>query len=75
MGHHGSYTSSSEQFLSAVNPEYAVISVGKDNEYGHLHEVALDRLVKYCKQIYRTDTNGEIVCYSDGFELSFEFLD
>lgn len=75
VGHHGSYTSSSEQFLSAVNPEYAVISVGKDNEYGHPHEVALDRLVKYCKQIYRTDTNGENVCYSDGFELSFEFLD
>lgn len=73
VGHHGSYTSSSEAFLSAVAPEYAVISVGKGNEYGHPHDVVLDRLSKYCSVIYRTDLLGEIVCRSDGSSLTFDF--
>lgn len=73
VGHHGSYTSSSEAFLSAVAPEYAVISVGKGNEYGHPHDVVLDRLSNYCSVIYRTDLLGEIVCRSDGSSLTFDF--
>lgn len=73
VGHHGSYTSSSEAFVAAVDPEYAIISVGKDNEYGHPHDVALERLQIYCSAIYRTDLLGEIVCYSDGTTLTFEF--
>ena len=73
VGHHGSYTSSSEAFVAAVDPNYAIISVGKDNEYGHPHDVALERLQSYCSTIYRTDLLGEIVCYSDGTTLTFEF--
>lgn len=73
VGHHGSYTSSSEMFIAAVKPDYAIVSVGKDNEYGHPHEVALDRLSSYCPTVYRTDLLGEIVCYSDGVELTFDF--
>lgn len=73
VGHHGSYTSSSEPFVAAVNPNYAIISVGKDNEYGHPHDIALERLQNYCSDIYRTDLLGEIVCYSDGITLTFEF--
>lgn len=71
VGHHGSYTSSCENFIKAVSPEYAVISVGKDNEYGHPHDGPLSRLLKYCDAIYRTDLNGEIVVTSDGRTLSF----
>ena len=72
VAHHGSYTSSSEEFLSAADPEYAVISVGGDNEYGHPHDSALDRLNGICDSLYRTDLNGEIISYSDGTHLSFE---
>lgn len=73
VGHHGSYTSSSEAFVAAVDPDYAVISVGKDNEYGHPHNVVLERLQNYCPVIYQTNLLGEIVCYSDGATLTFEF--
>jgi len=71
VGHHGSYTSSSEAFVAAVAPDYAVISVGNGNEYGHPHESALERLSKYTSEIYRTDLLGEIICYSDGYNLTF----
>ena len=71
VGHHGSYTSSTEAFLSAVDPKYAVISVGKDNEYGHPHDVIFERLSSVCDVIYRTDIDGEITCISDGMTLSF----
>lgn len=73
VGHHGSYTSSSEEFLAAVNPEYAVISVGKDNGYGHPHEQVVSRLERFCNTILRTDIVGEIICYSDGYDLTFEY--
>ena len=71
VAHHGSYTSSTEEFMSAVNPDYAIISVGKDNEYGHPHDTALARIAQYCPVIYRTDMNGEIICVSDGTALAF----
>lgn len=73
VGHHGSYTSTSEEFLKAVNPEFAVISVGANNDYGHPHDIVLNRLSLYCQQIYRTDVVGEIVCCSDGEKLTFSF--
>ena len=71
VGHHGSYSSTSEAFLAAVAPEYAVISVGADNEYGHPHLGPLSRLQNVCKAVYRTDENGEIVCWSDGETVTF----
>ena len=43
VGHHGSKTSSTQAFVSAVSPKYAVIEVGKDNSYGHPDEVVLER--------------------------------
>lgn len=65
-GHHGSRTSSSELFLAAVQPEVAIISVGRNNAYGHPHEAALQRLRAAGARIYRTDVDGTIVVTSDG---------
>lgn len=71
IGHHGSYTSSSDVFLKAVQPKYCVISVGKDNVYGHPHSSVVERLLTTDAIIFRTDTDGEIICTSDGTSLSF----
>ena len=60
-GHHGSPTSSSEAFLTAVQPSVAVISVGADNDYGHPGADVLARLEALNAEIYRTDTQGEII--------------
>ena len=66
VAHHGSAGSSSSEFLEAVNPQYAVISVGADNDYGHPTEAALNRLSALHIPVYRTDLLGEIVASSDG---------
>jgi len=71
VGHHGSYTSSSYQFIRAVAPEYAVISVGKDNSYGHPHDQVLSRLRDADVELYRTDMHGDIICYSNGSSVTF----
>ena len=70
VGHHGSNTSSSTRFLNAVTPEYAVISVGKDNSYGHPTNETLLRLQAAGAQILRTDELGTITFISDGEQLS-----
>ncbi|MDY2834177.1 MAG: hypothetical protein SOW46_03085 [Candidatus Aphodomonas sp.] len=72
VGHHGSNTSSSYVFLREVMPEYAVISVGKDNAYGHPSEDTLSRLRDVGALVYRTDLQGTITCVSDEHSLSFE---
>ncbi len=69
IGHHGSDTSSSEIFLKKIKPEYCIISLGKDNKYGHPNREVLLRLEKYCKNIYRTDKNGDISFTTDGSHL------
>lgn len=69
IGHHGSKTSTSESFLGYVNPEYAVISVGKDNKYGHPHQEILDRLNQFKIPILRIDEKGAIKIKSDGENL------
>ena len=71
VGHHGSDTSSSYVFLRKVMPKYAVISCGKDNSYGHPTEAVLSRLRDAGTQVFRTDLQGDIVCVSDGDELTF----
>jgi len=65
LGHHGSRTSSSLEFVQAVSPEYAFISVGKDNNYGHPHKEVLDILNKIGAKIFRTDQDGMIVVKCD----------
>ena len=66
IGHHGSYTSSSKEYLSAVSPQYAIISCGKDNRYGHPHDVTLQTLAELNIPVYRTDEMGTIVATSNG---------
>ncbi len=70
VGHHGSPTSSSQAFLGAVAPSIAVISVGEDNDYGHPNADVLSRLEALGAELYRTDTQGEIIVRSDGQTLT-----
>ena len=70
VAHHGSISSSSSAFLHAVVPEYAVISVGKDNSYGHPAEDALARLADTGAEILRTDEHGTICIHTDGKHLT-----
>ena len=74
VGHHGSKSSSCDEFLNAVNPKYAVISVGKDNDYGHPNKEALQRLSSRGIQVYRTDESGTIVATSDGNNITFSVV-
>ena len=71
IGHHGSDTSTSYYFLWAVEPSYAVISVGENNTYGHPTENTLSRLRDADIKVYRTDLQGDILCTSDGTSLTF----
>ncbi|MBP3479967.1 MAG: MBL fold metallo-hydrolase [Oscillospiraceae bacterium] len=71
VGHHGSYTSSSYVFLREVMPEFAVISCGRNNEYGHPHAEPMSRLRDAGITIYRTDQMGTIIATSDGENISF----
>ena len=58
IGHHGSNTSSSKEFINEINPKYSLISVGKNNKYGHPNQSVLDTLKN--SKIYRTDEDGSI---------------
>lgn len=60
VAHHGSKTSSTDEFIESVNPKIALIGVGKNNLFGHPNEDVIKRLEKYNNKIYRTDLNGEI---------------
>lgn len=65
-GHHGSSTSSGEEFLSAVNPKYAIISCGKGNSYGHPHKETVQKMEKFRIDTFRTDVDGTIIFVTDG---------
>ena len=71
VGHHGSATSTGYVFLRSVNPRYAVISCGKNNDYGHPHKETLSRLNDVGSTIFRTDLLGTIVATSEGDQLTF----
>ncbi len=71
VGHHGAETSTTYPFLREIDPDYAVISVGKNNTYGHPTEDALSRLRDADVKVFRTDMQGDIICKSDGKTVSF----
>lgn len=70
VGHHGSTTSTTEEFLDEVKPSYAVISAGEDNSYGHPHRETLDLLEEFNCKIYRTDIDKTVVFSTDGKTIS-----
>jgi competence protein ComEC len=70
VGHHGSTSSTTVNFLNAVNPLYAVISCGKGNSYGHPHVETLDKLNAAGVTVLRTDELGTIVLLSDGYNIT-----
>ena len=69
-GHHGSNTSTGIEFLNAVSPSIAVVSCGKNNEYGHPHTSLLREFEKRKIEVYRTDRQGIILIQSDGRDLT-----
>src|SRR5690625_1486160 len=71
-GHHGSSTSTSQDFLSAVDPDYVIISAGAGNSYGHPHDEVVDRLTNHGAQIYATYQHGTIIFSSDGQEIKLD---
>ena len=72
VGHHGSASSSSDAFLDAVSPNYAFISVGKDNNYGHPTERVLKSLKNRNIELFRSDVQGSFSAFSDGSEWWFD---
>ncbi len=72
VGHHGSNTSSSEEFLNQVLPKYAIILVGEGNSYNHPGKYTISRLNDIKAEIYRTDEVGTIELVSDGTEITIE---
>lgn len=71
VGHHGSSSSTSQTFLNKVNPQYAVISVGVGNDYGHPNADTLTRLNNKGIKTFRTDTQGTIIATSNGQTIAF----
>lgn len=70
-GHHGSRTSTSQEFFEAVSPSSAVISCGEDNSYGHPHAETLNTFRMNGVKVYRTDEDGTIIATSDGKKITF----
>lgn len=71
VGHHGSDSSTTYPFLREIMPQYAVISVGQGNSYGHPTDHTLSRLRDADVKVYRTDMQGHIICKSDGKAVLF----
>jgi competence protein ComEC len=72
VAHHGSRTSSTEEFLSAVQPAFAVISAGFENSYGHPHPTVVGRLREHHAAVLRTDVDGMITIRTDGHRIRVE---
>ena len=72
IGHHGSSSSANADFLSAVSPDYAVISCGAKNDYGHPHKELLDRLEDASVKAFRTDISGCVSFFTDGKKILYK---
>ena len=72
VSHHGSNTSTTQEFIDATTPEYAVISVGENNIYNHPHSQTLNRLKKADAEILRTDQNGDVTFYIENNHIAVE---
>jgi len=72
VGHHGSRTSTSEKFVAAVAPQFAVISDGAGNRYGHPHKEVLDALQKFGVKVFRTDQSGTVILRSNGKSFNLQ---
>jgi competence protein ComEC len=70
-GHHGSMTSSTEEFVRAARPSRALISVGKRNKFNHPSPAVMERLASHGMTIYRTDHHGAIILESDGVKFDY----
>ena len=70
VGHHGSDSSSGIEFVKKVSPEYAVIMVGEGNSYDHPYQSIIDRYESVGAKVLRTDLDGNIVCDSDGVDVT-----
>lgn len=70
VGHHGSNSSTSANFLKAVAPKYAIISCGKNNDYGHPHKEVMNRLNAAKIKVLRTDEQGTILITSNGTDIN-----
>lgn len=69
LGHHGSSSSTSEEFFKIVNPSMCIVSLGADNKYGHPHRETLSLIKKNKLTVYRTDLDGNIILTSDGINI------
>ncbi|MGP8245761.1 MAG: ComEC/Rec2 family competence protein [Bryobacteraceae bacterium] len=72
VAHHGSHTSSTEEFLNASAPLFAIISAGWENSYGHPHRDVLERMARHGVTVYRTDRDGAVTIRTDGRRLRIE---
>ncbi|MET3684105.1 beta-lactamase superfamily II metal-dependent hydrolase [Alkalibacillus flavidus] len=72
LGHHGSHTSTTAQFLQAVNPEVAIYSAGAQNSYGHPHHEVIERVRAADVDLYGTDVHGTVTVTTDGESISVE---
>ncbi len=72
VGHHGSKTSSGEEFIKQVSPEIAVVQAGRDNPYGHPHQETLEILEKYDIRVLRTDLDGDIKIIANGINYKIK---
>ena len=73
VGHHGSRTSTCDEFIAATTPEYAVIQVGRNNRYGHPSADTVTRLGRAGAEVFRTDELGDIVVTTDGRRISVAY--
>ena len=72
VGHHGSRTATTELFLDAVSPSYAIISAGKNNSYGHPHSETLQKLLVKGATVYGTYSSGTVVMSTDGASVAIQ---